>query len=81
MSFERGSSVHPPLHGVELNWRTSSFSQNVECVEVAYTGQVVLVRDTKHRELSHLAFSASHWLGFTAAVRRGEFDKYRAVCS
>ena len=33
----------------QLNWYTSSYSNQTECVEVAIAGEVVAVRDSKDR--------------------------------
>ena len=33
--------------GTPANWRKSSFSQNGDCIEVAYTETKVFVRDSK----------------------------------
>lgn len=54
-----------------LSWRTSSRSGNNggQCVEVAGTAPVVLVRDTKNRGGETLAFTAEAWQRFTASLR------------
>ncbi|WP_332307072.1 DUF397 domain-containing protein [Thermobifida cellulosilytica] len=53
-------------------WRKSSYSTNTgACVEVAETARAVLVRDTQHRELGHLAFTPGEWAAFLAEVRAG----------
>lgn len=57
------------------NWRTSSFSGGgSNCVEVAFTPDLVGVRDSKNRDSGVLAFGAEQWHQFIAAVREGEFD-------
>lgn len=51
-------------------WHKSSYSnQNQNCVEVA-EGPVTSVRDTRHRELGHLAFSATEWHAFLDSVKK-----------
>lgn len=54
-----------------LNWRTSSRSGNNggQCVEVAGTAAVVLVRDTKDRSGQTIAFTTEAWERFTASLR------------
>ncbi|WP_159945544.1 MULTISPECIES: DUF397 domain-containing protein [unclassified Nocardiopsis] len=53
------------------DWHKSSYSTNGgECVEVA-KGRNVLVRDTQHRHLGHLAFTSPEWLAFRAGIRAG----------
>ncbi|PSL58615.1 uncharacterized protein DUF397 [Saccharothrix carnea] len=50
-----------------LVWRTSSCSgdaDNDNCVEVAFSGPAVGVRDSKSPEAGVVAFSASAWQRF-----------------
>lgn len=56
-------------------WRTSSRSQDTNCVEVAHVGADVRVRDTKNREGTTLTVSADAWRAFIAAVKDGEFNR------
>ncbi|WP_328692903.1 DUF397 domain-containing protein [Streptomyces phaeochromogenes] len=55
--------------GPSWSWRKSSYSdmQGDQCVEVAWTGSVVLVRDTKDRVGDRLAFASRSWRFFLAA--------------
>ncbi|MFC8350066.1 DUF397 domain-containing protein [Streptomyces sp. NPDC057280] len=58
------------------SWRKSSYSdmQADQCVEVAWTGRDVLVRDTKDAAQGRLAFAAQPWSLFLQAAgdaRRG----------
>ncbi|MDS1270543.1 DUF397 domain-containing protein [Lipingzhangella sp. LS1_29] len=53
-------------------WRTSSYTQQQNCVEVADTPGVTAVRDTKYREHGHLLFSTAEWRSFVEAVKHGE---------
>ncbi len=51
-------------------WRTSSYSNgNGDCVEVAAGPALVGVRDSKDPAGPVLAFPASSWAAFLAAVR------------
>jgi len=56
-------------------WRTSTFSNGTACVEVAFTNQAVLVRDSKNRG-TVLSLPHRVWRDFTTAIRDGhhEFD-------
>lgn len=56
-----------------LSWRKSSRSGNNggDCVEVADTARVVLVRDTKDRDGAVIAFTAGAWAAFTAKIGNG----------
>lgn len=60
----------------ELNWRKSSRSNATggNCVEVATTERVVLVRDSKDPDGPVLTFSSDQWSAFIDATRSGEFD-------
>ncbi|HLI38239.1 MAG TPA: DUF397 domain-containing protein [Streptosporangiaceae bacterium] len=55
------------------NWRTSTYSADNggQCVEVAGTARVVLVRDTADRDGGMLAFTAEAWRAFAAKLKRG----------
>jgi Domain of unknown function (DUF397) len=55
---------------VAANWRKPlrSFA-NGNCAEVASTGGVVLIRDTRDRPGPVLRFPARSWQEFTRAVR------------
>lgn len=58
-------------------WRTSSHSggQGGNCVEVAGSGGMILVRDTKdHGQGAVQRYAPAGWRAFVAGVRNGEFD-------
>jgi hypothetical protein len=65
----------PGLEAAHADWRTSSFSAETQCVEVAISSKVVLVRNTRDRGQPFLAFGVTPWAAFTAAVRDGEFTR------
>lgn len=53
----------------ETAWHKSSYSEGAtNCVEVA-EGQVTGVRDTQHRRLTCLEFSAPEWGAFLADLK------------
>jgi hypothetical protein len=62
-------------------WRKASYSvQNSSCVEVGVSHEpgvdaVCLVRDTKDRGGPSLAFTATGWSAFVAAVKTGNIDR------
>ena len=63
-----------------VRWRKASYSgNNGNCVEVGVKstpdGDLFLVRDTKDRVGSMLAFTTAEWDAFTAGVKGGEFDR------
>ncbi|MFJ7205663.1 DUF397 domain-containing protein [Streptomyces sp. NPDC098789] len=52
------------------NWHKSTFSgQNDNCVEVAGTASVVLVRDTKDHSKGLLATSPAAWSAFVGHAK------------
>ena len=66
------------MNGPDLSraqWRKSSRSGgNGACVEVAHTGTVVAVRDSKDPEGPKLVLTPAQWQAFAAGVKNGEFD-------
>jgi hypothetical protein len=54
-----------------LNWRKAGYcgSGGGNCVEVASSGSVVLVRDTTDRDGGTLTFSLEAWGQFAASLR------------
>ena len=57
-----------------LVWRKSTFSETTSCVEVAFEGGAVHVRDGKNPTGGVLGFSAAEWDAFLAGARDGQFD-------
>ena len=56
-------------------WRKSRRSGgNGACVEIAYVGAAIAVRDSKDQDGPVLAFTPEDLRVFTAGVRAGEFD-------
>ncbi len=60
--------------GARISWRTSSRSQNTNCVEVGETEMAVVMRDSKDREGPMLVFARERWIDFVASAKAGEFD-------
>ena len=62
-----------PYHN--LAWRKSSFSgTSGTCVEIANTGDGVVVRNSNHVELGTLPFTRAELTAFIAGCKAGEFD-------
>ncbi|MFG2304233.1 DUF397 domain-containing protein [Actinacidiphila glaucinigra] len=69
------------LYGLDLaeaRWVASSHcpygGNRPQCVEVADLGDgAVAVRDSAHRDLPPLRFTAEEWAAFREGVREGEF--------
>lgn len=56
-------------------WRTSTRSQDTNCVEVAYSGGAVLIRDTKDRAAAMVSVAPEDWRAFVDGIKAGEFDR------
>jgi hypothetical protein len=58
-------------------WRKSSrsgpYSDN--CVEVAFVGNGIAVRDSKNPAGAVLSFSPDEWQAFVGGTKNGEFDR------
>lgn len=57
-------SRHSPLA-----WRKSSHSDAGTCIEIARRDLSILVRDTRHRSGTVLAFTPAQWSAFVGRVR------------
>jgi hypothetical protein len=60
----------PALELPGLTWRKSSASGTDECVEVAATGGMIAVRDSKDPHGGNLLFSSHDWNTFVVGVRK-----------
>jgi len=55
-------------------WYKSTYSDKTECIEVAFWGDQIQVRDSKAPG-PRLTFGRRHWAAFVSAIRQGaEFD-------
>ncbi len=65
----------PALDLSGARWHKSSRSTDTSnCVEVAFAGPVVAVRDSKNPTGSMLAISPSAWAAFTTALGADRFS-------
>jgi len=60
--------------GSRISWRTSSRSQNTNCVEIGEMATAIAMRDSKDREGAVLIFARERWIDFVASAKAGEFD-------
>jgi len=59
--------------GALITWRTSSYTDTGECIEVGQFAAECLVRDSKDREGPQLAFSLRAWAAFTRQASSDSF--------
>ncbi|MFC3999599.1 DUF397 domain-containing protein [Nocardiopsis sediminis] len=59
--------MHPFPH--DARWRTSTYTQQQNCVEVADTPGQSALRDTKNRDAATLVFPGAEWRSFIRAVK------------
>ncbi len=71
MPAAASSGDKPEAHSVA--WRTSSFCQTGECVEVGTLDGMILVRDSKDPG-PVLSYSAAEFRAFALGIRAGEYD-------
>ncbi|WP_082206336.1 DUF397 domain-containing protein [Nocardiopsis sp. SBT366] len=63
--------MNPILNPGVLGFRTSSYSDRSNCVEVADLPHGTAVRDTQNREAGHLLFPGQEWPALLTGVRAG----------
>jgi hypothetical protein len=56
-------------------WRKSTRSTLNNCVEVAFLGSHVAVRDFKDRRGPVLTFTVAEWRAFLDGIREGVFER------
>lgn len=57
-----------------VNWRTSSFSNNGTCVEVADLGDEIALRNSNDPDAGTLYFTRAEMKAWLAGCKAGEFD-------
>ncbi|HUC58269.1 MAG TPA: DUF397 domain-containing protein [Streptosporangiaceae bacterium] len=62
------------LEPTDAVWLKSKQSADGACVEVAFVGASVLVRDSKDPSGPRLSFTGPEWAAFLAGARDGTFD-------
>jgi hypothetical protein len=60
--------------GTPVTWHKSSFSQVGDCVELAYGGGQVFVRDSKNPTGHVLVFNVTQWAAFIESVKSGRVN-------
>lgn len=59
-----------------MMWQKSSYCSDGACVEVAFDGDVVAVRDGKNPGQGDLRFAASEWDAFVHGIKANEFRPF-----
>ncbi len=62
------------LDPLPLGWRKSTATESGTCVEVAFDGHFLLIRNSNDPSGPKLAFLCSEWTAFVADVKNGKFD-------
>ncbi|MFI7030715.1 DUF397 domain-containing protein [Microbispora rosea] len=57
-----------------LEWRTSSRCTGGDCVQVAFTDDGVVMRDSKNPERGSLFYSRDEWRAFVAMTKANFHD-------
>jgi len=57
-----------------VEWRRRCDNSSGNCLEVAFLGDGVMVRDSKDQGGPVLTFTRAEWDAFTAGIKGGEFD-------
>lgn len=72
----KGMMVNP-LELADATWtKSTKSSPNCDnCVEVAFVGEAVAVRDSKNPNGPALLFTPGEWDAFVDGARDGEFDR------
>jgi hypothetical protein len=69
--------LHAKGYSVDLSrakWFTSTRSAAGACVEVAFVGEAIAVRDSKNPSGPALIFTPAEWDAFVGGAKDGEFD-------
>jgi Domain of unknown function (DUF397) len=64
----------PDRDPASATWLRSARCTNGDCVEVAFLGGEVALRDSKDKSGPMLVFSAAEWRAFLDNARSGRFD-------
>lgn len=67
--------MHRPVTA-EPVWQRATACADGACVEVAFTGDRVLVRDSKQPDGAPMVITPEEWEAFTLGVLNGEFDPH-----
>jgi hypothetical protein len=57
-----------------MRWQKSSFCADGACIEVAFDGDDVAIRDGKNRSADALRFTRDEWKAFVRGIKADEFS-------
>ncbi|WP_075022869.1 MULTISPECIES: DUF397 domain-containing protein [Actinomadura] len=63
-----------PKPSSTLVWIKSSASRQEECVEVAFSGRSVLIRDSRHPSGGAVVLEVGQWVAMLESARTGGLD-------
>lgn len=63
----------PPTLG-DLSWRVARRCDGGNCVQIAPSGDRIVIGDSKVPDGPVLAYSRSEWRAFVEGIRQGDFD-------
>lgn len=66
-------SSFPPSLG-NLSWRVALQCNGGSCIQVAATGNKIVIGDSKSPGGPFLTYSQNEWIAFVEGVRRGDFN-------
>jgi len=72
MSWRRDQAGAAATSG--LTWRRSRFCASGECVEIAKSDGMILVRDSKAPHVEPLTYTQDEFRAFVRGVMAGDFD-------
>lgn len=64
---------NPPTLG-ELSWRAARHCESGGCVQIAPSGDMVVIGKSKSPDDPVLAYSRSEWRTFVEGIKQGDFD-------
>jgi hypothetical protein len=64
-----------PTHTDGLEWHRSSWCNGGDCVEVASSGDSIMIRDSAYPDRGMLAITRDEWRDWTSRAKEGSFGE------
>lgn len=58
-----------------LSWRTARSCNGGACIQVAPSGEMIVIGDTKNPRGPVLTYTQEEWAEFVIGVKQGDFDR------